>query len=339
MRFSNKISKYSQLYVPPLAGQKSPAEQWFVGGVLALSACNIGYAGGLLHCLRVSALFALRFFWLRISPPAWSLAWSPTSASLRRRLGRFVRIVRRKAAILNTRARSAHISWARLSLPVIHAPALGSDIPALEASALHCLAFASEASTLHRLASAASTLHRHASAASALHRHASALEASAASTLHCHTSALEALAESALTSTLDALTESAWASSLPAPEVLVRALTERAIWARCPGIIRLCRFEVCSHSWSAGHSASPSLTTAASPAASARTGKRLSGQNRNCQNNNDRCFDSCLFHFRFLSLMFHSTAFLSPILGYFYQDSGAGGKKVTPGVNFPKKYP
>jgi hypothetical protein len=35
--------------------------------------------------------------------------------------------------------------------------------------------------------------------------------------------------------------------------------------------------------------------------------------------------------------MFHSTAFLSPILGSFYRDSGAGGKKVTPGVKFSEK--
>ena len=35
--------------------------------------------------------------------------------------------------------------------------------------------------------------------------------------------------------------------------------------------------------------------------------------------------------------MFHSTAFLSPLLGFFYGDSGAGGKKVTPGVNFSGK--
>jgi hypothetical protein len=37
--------------------------------------------------------------------------------------------------------------------------------------------------------------------------------------------------------------------------------------------------------------------------------------------------------------MFRFTAFLCPVLGSFYGDSGAGGKKVTPGMNFSgKKY-
>jgi len=344
-RFSNKIPKYSQVSLLPLESQKSPAEQLFVGGVFVLSACYVGKAADLLHCLRVSALFALRFFCLRTSPPALSPAWSPISVSGRRRLVRSVRIFRCNPAWLHALAWPAHTSGVRLSLPVIHAPALG--IPALEASALHCLAFVSEASTLHRLASAliasaastlyrgasaleasaASTLHCGASAASTLHRWASALEAFSASTLHCHASALYRHA-----SALEALTESARAS---APDVLIRTLSERAIWAWYPGIARLCQLEVCAHSGSAGHPASQSLPAAA--AAAARTGKRLSGQNRNCQQNNDRCFDSCFFHFRFLSLMFHSTAFLSPILGSFYRDSGAGGKKVTPGENFSGK--
>jgi len=35
--------------------------------------------------------------------------------------------------------------------------------------------------------------------------------------------------------------------------------------------------------------------------------------------------------------MFRFAAFLSPLLGSFYRDSGAGGKKVTPGVNFSGK--
>jgi hypothetical protein len=64
MRFSNKISKYSQVSVPSLNGQESPAEQQFVGGVSALSFCYIGKVAGLLYCLSFSALFALRFFWL-----------------------------------------------------------------------------------------------------------------------------------------------------------------------------------------------------------------------------------------------------------------------------------
>jgi len=331
-QFSNKIPKYSRISAPSLTGQKSPAEQRFVGGVFALSVYYIGNAAGLLHCLRVSALFALRFFCLRTSPPALSPAWSPISASGRCRLVRSVRIFRCNPAWLHTRARSTYTSG--LSLPVIHAPALGSDIPALEASvasALHC--GASAASTLHYRASALV-----ASAASTLHCHAFAPEASAASTLHCHASALEASAASTLHYHASALAKSALASSLPALNVLIRTLPERTIWASwSPEAVRLYGFEVCAHSWSASHPASPCLPAAATPAASARTGKRLTGQNRYSQHNNDRCFDSCLFHFRFLSLMFRFTAFLSPVLGSFYQDSGAGVKKVTPNLRFSTK--
>jgi len=381
MRFSNKISKYSRVSVPPLDGQKSPAEQWFVGGVFALSVCCIGKAAGLLRCLRASALFILRFFclvfdnWcgrgigvrcflrLRILFPTLSPTWSPargpalsptcscargpTSTSGRHRLVRLVCIFRCKPARLHTLARSDYTSGSRLSLPVIHAPALGSDISALEASA---------ASALHRWAStlncgvsvletsAASTLHCHASAletstTSTYHPGASAASAGHWPTQHHHVPASIALAVWAHASALEALAESARASALPAPDVLIRALAERAIWARYPGIVRLCGLEVCAHSWSAGHSSSPSLPAAATATTSTRTGKRLTGQNRHSQHNNDRCFDSCLFHFRFLSLMFRFNAFLSPVLGSFYRDSGAGVKKVTPGVNFSgKKY-
>ena len=74
MRFSNKIPKYFRISVPRSAGQKGPAEQRFVGGVFVLSVCYIGKAGGLLYCLRVSALFVPRFFRLRIRPPALSPA-------------------------------------------------------------------------------------------------------------------------------------------------------------------------------------------------------------------------------------------------------------------------
>ena len=35
--------------------------------------------------------------------------------------------------------------------------------------------------------------------------------------------------------------------------------------------------------------------------------------------------------------MFHTTAFLSPLLGFFYRDSGAGSKRVTPAVKFSGK--
>ena len=384
-RFSNKIPKYSQVSVPPLDGQKSPAEQRFVGGVFALSACYIGNAAGLLCCLRDSALFALWFIrlvfnnrwlwsigircflWLRIQSPTGSPAlspallpaWCPAPASGRHLLVRLVRIFRCKPLRLHTRARSVYTAGARLFLPVIHAPALGSHISA--ASALHCWASALEAS-------AASALHCHASAletssVSAQHRGASTASAGHRPTLHhhvpasktlsksTHASALEALSKSAHASTLEALTESthAWAlealaestraRALPALDVLIRTLGERAKWARYPGIIRLCRLEVYVHLRSAGHSASQSLPAAATatPAASARTGKRLTGHDRHCQNNNDRCFDSCLFHFRFLSFTFHFSAFLSPVLGSFYRDSGAGVKKVTPGENFSGK--
>jgi hypothetical protein len=209
MRFSNKIPNYSRISVPPLAGQKSPAEQLFVGGVFALSACYIGNVAGLLHCLRVSALFALRFFclvfynrfggsicvrcFLRLgirppvrSPvltpargpalsPTWSRAWSPTSASGRHRLVRLIRIFRCKPLRLHTRAWSAYTAGAGLSLPAIHA--LWCYVSALEASA---------ASILHSRASVLEV-----SAASALNCWASALETSSASALHCHASALE----------------------------------------------------------------------------------------------------------------------------------------------------
>jgi len=343
--------------LPPLKAQKSPAEQRFVGGVFALSACYLGKAADLLHCLRVYALFALRFFCLRTSPPTLSPAWSPISASRRCRLVRLVLILRRKLAILYTRARPAYAAGSGLSLPVIHASTLWSDVSALEASAasaLHCLTSTLKASAASTLHCGASTLK--ASATSTLHCRTSALKTSTASTLHCGASALkasaastlEALAESAHTSTLEALTESTRASAL---DVLIRTLSERAIWARYPEITRLWGLEVCSHSWPSGHSASYSrtaaATSAASPylsaaasktsAASAPTGKRLTGQNRYCQCNNESCFDSCLFHFRFLSLTFHFSAFLGPILGSFYRDSGPGGKKVTPGVNFSEK--
>ena len=357
MRFSNKIPKYSHVSVLSLAGQKSPAEQWFVGGVFALSACYVGKAADLLHCLRVSALFVLWFFRLRTWPPTlsptWSRSWSPTFTSTWHWLAGLIRIFRCKPALLHTSIRSAHTFGPRLSLPVIHAPALGSDISALEASAasaLHCCASALKASSASTLHCGASALED--SAAFTLHCWTSALETSSASTLHCgastasaghrstlhhHVPASKSLAAWAHASALEALTESAQTSTLPAPDVLIRTLAERAIWARYPGIVRLCRLEVCTHSWYAGHSASPSWTAAATPAASARTGKRLAGQNRKCQCNNDRCFDSCLFHFQFLSLMFRFAAFLSPLLGSFYRDSGAGGKKVTPGVNFSGK--
>ena len=308
-RFSNKIPKYSRISVPRLAGQKGPAEQRFVGGVFALSVCYIGNAAGLLRCLRVSALFVLLFFRLRIRPPALSptlsparpRAWSPISTSGGHRLVRLVWIYRCNPALLHVRvrpacisrckpsrlharARPACISRSGLPLPVIHAPSLGSEISGSEASA-----------------------------ASTRHPGASALEASDASALYCGTSALEASTASTL---------HYWASALEAPDVSIRALGVRAIWARSPGIVRPCRLEIYAHSRSAGHSAPPSAsaghssppsgsaghpaspsgsaaaTLTASPSlsadattASAPSGKRFTGQYRQCQCNNDRCFD------------------------------------------------
>lgn len=161
--------------MPDLAGQKSPAGQRFAGGVFALSFCDIGEALGLLYCLIVSALFALRFFclvfnnwrlWsvsircyfrLRIRYPALSPTRSPalspalpgarcpTSAS-----GRYGRIpiFWCKSARLHTRTWSAYTSWTTLSLPIIHSPVLRGNISALKTSATpahHCGASAASA--------------------------------------------------------------------------------------------------------------------------------------------------------------------------------------------------
>ena len=250
MRFSNKIPKYSQVSVPPLIGQKSPAEQRFVGGVFALSACYIGKAAGLLCCLRVSALFALWLIWLAfnnrwlwsvgircffrlqirfpvrspvLSPargpalsPTWSCARGPTSTSEWHRLVRLVLIFRCKLLRLDTRVLSIYTAGARLSLPVIHAPALGSHISTSEASALHSVA--SAASALHCCtwaleASTTSTHHPGASTTSAGHR----------PTLYHHVPASKALAAWAHASAYEALAESTrprpWA--LPALDVLI----------------------------------------------------------------------------------------------------------------------
>ena len=265
-------------------------------------------------------------------------------------------------SVLETSAASTLHCWAS-ALETSAASTLNCGVSVLEtssASALHrgaSTASVGHRSTLHHHVPASKTLaaRAYASSLEALTEstHASALEALAVSTrasalpaldvlirtlgVSTRASALPALAEPAHSSALEALTESALAWALPALNVLIRTLGERAIWARYPEIVRFCRLEVCVHLWSAGHSASPFLSAAATASASARTGKRLTGQNRHSQHNNDRCFDSCLFHFQFLSLMFHFPAYLGPLLGFFYGDSGAGGKKVTPGVNFSEK--
>jgi hypothetical protein len=127
IRFSNKIPKYSRVSVPLSIGQKSPAEQRFVGGVFALSVFYIGKAAGLLHCLRVSALFTLRLFWL-IFNNRW--LWSVGIRSF---------------------------LWLQVRFPVrslVLSPALRSYISALEASdasALDCCAWALETSALEAL--------------------------------------------------------------------------------------------------------------------------------------------------------------------------------------------
>jgi hypothetical protein len=331
MRFSNKIPKYSRISVPPLAGQKSPAEQRFVGGVFSQFLCHIGKTAGLLHCLRVSALFVLRLFfdnrwggsvgircflklkiWFPVRIPTWSPArapalsptWprsrSPATASGRYRLVRLVWIIRCEPAPLYVRARSAYTSGSGMSGPVIHAPALGSDISARQASA---------ASTLHCLAST--------------------LEASSTSTLHCWTSALEASSTSAASalyrraSTLEVLAESARTSALPATDVLIRTRAVWAIWALWPPeAAPLCGSEVCAHLWSAGHSASPSGSAAATStsapslsAAATPAGKRFTGQKRQCQCNNYCCFDSCLFHFLVPFINCSNHCFSQPLIG------------------------
>ena len=349
MRFSNKIPKYSRISVPASAGQKSPAEQRFVGGIFALSACYIGNSAGLLHCLRVSALFVLRLFWLvfynrfgrsigvrcffrlRIQSPALSptlpRARCPASASGRHLLVHPVRISRCKPLLLHSGALSAYTSWTGLSLPVIHSPALRRYISALEASVLNCVVWALKASAASTLDCCAWALET-----SALEALAESTRPSASPALDVLIRALAVFTRPSASPTLDVLIRTLVVSTRPSASpalVLIRTLGKRAIWAWYPGVVRLCRIEVCTHLWSAGHSASPSLSAAATATASARTGERLTGQNRHSQHNNDRCYDFCLFHFRFLSLTFYFSAFLSPLLGSFYLDSGAGGKKVT----------
>jgi len=167
MRFSNKISKYSQISLLPLRRLNNPAERLYLGGIVALLVCYIGKIVGLSIFLRVSASFALWFFrlifdnwwfWsigircyfrLRILPPALSPTRStalspalscsrcPTSAS-----GQYRRIpiFWCKPSRPHTRTLSIEIG-ARSPLPVVHAPALGGHISALETSAApahHC---------------------------------------------------------------------------------------------------------------------------------------------------------------------------------------------------------
>lgn len=367
MQISNKISEYSQVYVPPLISQESPAEQRFVGGVFVLSVCRIGNVAELLYCSGKTASLALLYFWLVFNnrrfwsvgfrccirlrilppsrphslPPASSLSKSriPASASGGDWLVRLVPILRYKLSRRYSTARSAHTSGAGLSLPVIHSPALGSGISTLETSA---------ASTGHW---AALCYHIPASEASAGLAYTSALEALVESTW---SSTLPTPVESTRPSALTALdvlirtlapwairafrslnipAESARASTLSGLDILIRSLAPRAIWTRYPGIIRLRGVRICVHlrssdSWPPSRTAAPSLsattTTAGLP-------NRLTSQNRQCQHKNDHCFDSCLIHFRSLSLVFHFSAFLSPESGSFYMDSGAGGKMVTPG--------
>jgi hypothetical protein len=380
-RFSNKIPKYSQVSVPPLIGQKSPAEQRFVGGVFALSACYIGNAAGLLCCLRDSALFALWFIrlvfnnrwlwsigircflWLRIRPPALSptrspalsptlpRAWCPATASGRHGLVRLVRIFRCKPLRLPSGTWSACTLGTGLPGLTIHAPVLRSEISALKTSAASTLCSrtgapeASAASAGHR-----STLHHHVPASIILAAWTQTSTdkilagSTGASALSTPDVLVRPLAERAVwTWRPIILTGSTRPSALPALEVLVRTLGIRAIWTRYPGVVRLFGLEVCPHSRSAAHSGSPSWTTAGPSATTAtltaaRAGKSFCGKNCQCKSNNYRCFDSCRFHFWFLSLTFHFSAFLSPLLGSFYPDSGAGAKKVTPIIMFSRKF-
>jgi hypothetical protein len=187
------------------------------------------------------------------------------------------------------------------------------------ASSLHCRASTLEAST-----------------ASALHCRASALETSAASALHCRASALETSTTSAAHCRASALGPSALAAS----NVLIRPLAEWTVLTFGePGVAWFYAFWICTHSWFAGHSSSPSLPAAASAVATSRLGKSLRSQNRHCEHYNCYCFDSCLFHFLSLSIIFRSTVYLGPVSGSFCMDSGAGRKKVTPESRFSGKYP
>ena len=222
---------------PPAASYRKTGAG--VGGVLALSACYIGKAAGLLYCLGASALFALWCFklvfdrrcgwnigvrcffrllvWFNVRSPAWSPARRPASGSWRHRPVCLVCICRCRLSRLHTRALSADTSWSGPSGPVIHAPALRSDISILEAS---------WASAGHR-----PLLHHHVPASKTL-----AVWAIGASW------SLEVLAKSTLTWSLPALDvliwaldeRAVWAWSLSALDVLVRTLAPRAIWTRCP---------------------------------------------------------------------------------------------------------
>lgn len=340
MRFSNKIPEYSYVSLLPLQRLNNPAEQRHLGGIFVLLFCHIARVVDLLRCLRFSALFILwliclvfnrrwlwsvgirSFFRLRIQSPALSptrspalspsgfRAWSPTSTSGRYRPAR---IFRCKPTRLHTQAGSAHTFGTKLSSTSIHLAALRSNISTLETSALDHVTPTLETSS-----------------ASALHYGASTLETSAAVALHCQASSA---------STLEALTESARSSALPATNVLNRSLAERTILASWPPeVVRPYEFGICANSRSAGHSASQSLPAAASTAASTRPGKCFAGQNCQCQHKNDRCCNFCLFHFRFLSLIFHNTAYLGPFFGFFYRDSGEVGEMVTYESRFSGKY-
>jgi hypothetical protein len=274
IRFSNKIPKYSRVSVPISIGQKSPAEQWFVGGVFALSVFYIGKVAGLLHCLRVSALFALRLFWfifnsrwlwsvgircflwlqvrfpvrsLVLSPalcpalsPTWSRSWSPTSTSWLHRLVRLVIIFRCKLLLLHTRTLSAYTSGSRLSLHAIHSPALRRYISALEASAASAPdsgAWALETSALETLA-----------------------ESSRPSALPALDVLIRTLAESSRPSALPALdvlirtlAVSTQPSASPAPDVLIRTLAVSTRPSTLPALVLIRALTI----WTIGASWSP----------------------------------------------------------------------------------
>jgi hypothetical protein len=54
------------------------------------------------------------------------------------------------------------------------------------------------------------------------------------------------------------------------------------------------------------------LPAAATSAATCRPGKSLRSQDRCSQHNHNHCFESCLFHFRFLSFIFIPLLFSVP---------------------------
>ena len=331
------------------------------GNSSGLSYCAIAFALFFLRLFRLAfyrrfcRCISIRCFlrlWVR-SPvrvptlsPAWSPSRCPTSASRAKLSSSAVHApaLRGHISALQTSAGSTlecgasstsagHRSSLHHHIPASKAPAACAGTSALEAltestwtSALPARAWPAGSSALPTLDVSVRTLTK---------RTIWSSWSLKALTVSTWTSALPALAVSTWASALPAPAVSTGTSALPAPDILIRVLGEGAKWPRSPGIIRLYGIRVCIHLWPAGHHASPSgsvastLTTYPSRPRACLPGKRLTGQNRQCQPCNNRCYGFCPFHFQFLSLIFHSTAFLIPGFGSFYEVRGARWKKVT----------